>query len=84
MYKCYICKRQFVEGKMLDPVIIWEEYTKGKQAYQQLAEKYNCSKRTIQRKIDLYQVSFPIKLSPIIYGANTIIEGYDILTTIGR
>lgn len=61
MYKCYICKRQFVEGKRLDPVIIWEEYTKGKQTYQQLAEKYNCSKRTIQRKIDLYQVSFPIK-----------------------
>lgn len=31
---------------------IWEEYTKGKQTYDQLALKHGCSARTIQRKID--------------------------------
>lgn len=31
---------------------IWQEYTEGKQTYSQLAEKYNCSSKTIQRKID--------------------------------
>lgn len=36
--------------------MLWAEYTKGKQTYAQLALKYNCSKRTIQRKLDLYQV----------------------------
>ena len=33
---------------------IWNEYTVGKQTYQQLSEKYNCSTKTIQRKIDSY------------------------------
>jgi len=37
------------------------EYSKGKQTYEQLSKKYNCSKRTIQRKIDLYEVSVPKK-----------------------
>lgn len=32
--------------------MIWEEYTKGKQTYSQLAKKYQCSIKTIQRKID--------------------------------
>lgn len=59
MYKCYACKRQFAGGARLYPSIIWEEYTKGKQTYEQLAEKYKCSKKTIQRKIDLYKVDFP-------------------------
>lgn len=45
----------------MDSKHIWIEYTKGKQTYQQLAEKYNCSKRTIQRKIDLHQVFMPQK-----------------------
>ena len=40
---------------------MWEEYTKGKQTYLQLAKKYNYSKRTIQRKIDLHQVLIPKK-----------------------
>lgn len=56
MYKCYVCKKQFTEGIRLNPTIIWEEYTTGKQTYKQLAEKYKCSKKTIQRKIDLHQV----------------------------
>ncbi|MDP0023211.1 transposase, partial [Glaesserella parasuis] len=31
---------------------IWTDYTSGKQTYQQLAVKYHCSVRTIQRYID--------------------------------
>jgi transposase-like protein len=36
----------------LDVQQLWEEYTKGKQTYLQLATKYRCSVKTIQRKID--------------------------------
>lgn len=32
--------------------MIWQEYIEGKQTYLQLAVKYNCSIKTIQRKID--------------------------------
>ncbi|MBA4139590.1 MAG: hypothetical protein H0X70_03645 [Segetibacter sp.] len=32
--------------------MIWQEYLNGKQTYLQLAAKYNCSAKTIQRKID--------------------------------
>lgn len=42
--------------------MVWDEYTKGKQTYFQLAQKYGCSKRTIQRKIDLHTVSIPEKI----------------------
>lgn len=31
---------------------IWQEYTEGKQTYLQIAEKYKCSIKTIQRRID--------------------------------
>jgi len=51
-----------LSGKRLDSSIIWCEYSKGKQTYKQLAEKYKCSKRTIQRKIDLHKVSIPKKV----------------------
>jgi hypothetical protein len=43
------------------PKELWIEYTKGKQTYLQLAKQYNCSKRTVQRKIDLHKVSIPKK-----------------------
>ncbi len=42
-------------------MVIWDEYTKGKQTYEQLAIKYHCSKRTIQRKLDQYDVIIPKK-----------------------
>jgi len=61
MYKCYICKKQFLGGDRINIATLWAEYSKGKQTYTQLAKKYNCSKRTIQRKIDLYQVFIPKK-----------------------
>jgi hypothetical protein len=38
------------------PDLLWFEYTKGKQTYAQLADKYGCSVRTVQRKLDLHQV----------------------------
>ncbi len=35
---------------------MWIEYTEGKQTYFQLSAKYNCSAKTIQRKIDAAKV----------------------------
>ena len=61
MYKCYVCNKQFLGGTRINISELWAEYSKGKQTYKQLAQKYNCSKRTIQRKIDLYKVSIPKK-----------------------
>jgi hypothetical protein len=61
MYKCYVCKKQFSGGNRQNSSTIWNEYINGKQTYEQLAKKYNCSKRTIQRKIDLHKVSIPKK-----------------------
>ena len=61
MYKCYVCKKQFLGGNRINIAKLWEEYSKGKQTYKQLAKKYNCSKRTIQRKIDLHWVILPEK-----------------------
>ena len=61
MYKCYVCKKQFSGGNRQNSSTIWNEYINGKQTYEQLAKKYNCSKRTIQRKIDLHKVSIPRK-----------------------
>jgi hypothetical protein len=52
LYKCYICGRQFLGGNRLSSIDIWNDYAKGKQTYEQLSIKYNCSMRTIQRKID--------------------------------
>lgn len=57
MYKCYICKKQFLGGNRINIDQLWVEYSKGKQTYKQLAKKYNCSRRTIQRKIDLHNIS---------------------------
>ena len=45
----------FTGGKHLSPTLLWNEYIKGKQTYIQLAKKYDCSVRTIQRRLDLYQ-----------------------------
>jgi hypothetical protein len=41
-----------VGGVRLDPNLLWKEYTEGKQTYLQLATKYGCSIKTIQRKLD--------------------------------
>jgi hypothetical protein len=54
-YKCASCGKTFQGGIRLDAVIIWRQYTEGKQTYSQLAAYYNCSVKTIQRKIDSIQ-----------------------------
>lgn len=51
-YKCATCGKVFQGGFRIDSRAIWQEYTLGKQTYRQLADKYNCSVKTIQRKID--------------------------------
>ncbi len=61
MYKCYVCKKQFLGGNRIHIAELWIAYSKGKQTYKKLAKKYNCSTRTIQRKIDLYKVNIPKK-----------------------
>jgi hypothetical protein len=47
---------------------LWFEYTQGKQTYSQLASKYNCSAKTIQRRID--EVIIP---SPSTFPKETIL-----------
>lgn len=52
-YKCASCKRRFIDSKPRNnDSLIWLDYVKGKQTYKQLAIKYDCSTKTIQRKID--------------------------------
>lgn len=58
-------------GVRLSSNDIWKEYTEGKQTYEQLALKYSCSMRTIQRKID----SIGIKLEKSFeFFANVLID----------
>jgi len=47
------CGKQFRDRQLdLNPQLLWQEYTVGKQTYAQLASKYECSIKTIQRRID--------------------------------
>lgn len=55
-YKCGVCGRQFIGGERLNSAVLWQEYTEGKQTYNQLASKYGCSTKTIQRRIDTVKV----------------------------
>ncbi|HED37253.1 MAG TPA: hypothetical protein ENI76_03290 [Ignavibacteria bacterium] len=61
-YKCYACGRQFLGGLRLNSAVLWAEYKEGKQTYEQLSRKYKCSKKTIQRKLDLYKVKIEPKV----------------------
>jgi len=56
LYKCYGCGKQFLGGFRIDNAVLWKEYTLGKQTYSQLAVKYNCSIKTIQRRLDRHLV----------------------------
>lgn len=56
MYKCANCGKQFLGGIRLDNNILWKEYVEGKQTYSQLAQKYGCSIKTIQRRLDQVKV----------------------------
>lgn len=51
--------------------MIWQEYFGGKQTYLQLAIKYNCSAKTIQRKIDKVQVQRQTTFSSV---ANVLMD----------
>lgn len=52
----------FSGGEKLNIEVIWNEYVAGKQTYDQLAKTYKYSKRTIQRKLDLFTPKSPIKM----------------------
>lgn len=56
-YKCAACGKIFQGGTRLEPRVIWKEYTEGKQTYHQLALKYGCSTKTIQRKLDTIEAA---------------------------
>jgi len=55
------CNRYFTGGVYIESKEIWIEYSEGKQTYDQLALKYKCSRRTIQRRIDNHLVVIPKK-----------------------
>lgn len=43
-------------GQRLVDEVLWQEYVGGKQTYNQLSEKYGCSIKTIQRRLDKIKV----------------------------
>ncbi|VTU06539.1 Uncharacterised protein [Actinobacillus porcinus] len=53
---CNKCHKTFSFKKKLDPIKIWNDYILGKQTYKELAIKYHCSVRTIQRYIDMQKL----------------------------
>ena len=50
---------------------IWKEYSEGKQIYEQLAVKYGCSRRAIQRKLDSVDI---IQKKSFEFLANVLID----------
>ena len=48
-----------------------QEYIQGKQTYKQLAFKYNCSIKTIQRKIDVTKIQYETTFSSV---ANVLMD----------
>ena len=56
-YKCYVCGKHFLGGNRISKDVLWHEYTEGKQTYTQLSTKYQCTIKTIQRKLDAFEVS---------------------------
>ena len=59
-YKCATCGRQFLGGNRIDNTLLWQQYTTGKQTYSQLSQKYGCSIKTIQRRLDKVKTEKPI------------------------
>jgi hypothetical protein len=50
------CGKHFLGGKRVNYEELWNEYVEGKQTYLQLSQKYGCSVKTIQRRIDKVKV----------------------------
>jgi hypothetical protein len=57
LYKCRSCQRQFLDFERLNSNEIWEQYSQGKQTYAQLAARYGCSQKTVQRRIDAVKIT---------------------------
>ncbi len=55
-YKCAVCGKQFLGGQRLINEVLWQEYVVDKQTYNQLSDKYGCSIKTIQRRLDKVKV----------------------------
>lgn len=51
-YKCTACHKTFSLKKSLNSSLVWEDYSVKKQTLKELAEKYHCSIRTIQRHLE--------------------------------
>jgi hypothetical protein len=72
LYKCGNCGRQFLGGERMININLWSEYVKGKQTYAQLASKYGCSIKTIQRRLDKVSViNLPKKPRPVVILTDT-------------
>jgi hypothetical protein len=54
LYKCKVCRRQFLDIRRLDKTVLYSEYVFGKQTLKQLATKHQVSSKTIQRKLHQY------------------------------
>lgn len=65
-YKCSICGKQFLGGQRIDNAQIWGEYAQGKQTYAQLAERFHCSIKTIQRRIDTFNIEKSVPVARIV------------------
>lgn len=61
LYKCGNYRKQFLGGNRIINENIWSDYFFGKQTYIQLAEKYSCSIKPIQRLLDQILVSLKEK-----------------------
>ena len=55
--KCYGCGKQFSGGFRLNNATLFDEYIIGKQTYAQLSIKYGYTIKTIQRRLDSYEVT---------------------------
>lgn len=71
LYKCHACGKQFLGGERLDPDALFTAYLEGKQTYEQLAERYGCSTKTIQRCLDRAK---PARLEQFSSVANVVMD----------
>jgi hypothetical protein len=71
LYKCHVCGRQFVDKDEIDVNALWELYSSGKQTYFQLSKQFGCSPKTIQRRLDEFEV---IKRKTFSHVANVIMD----------
>jgi len=65
-YKCSLRGKQFLGGQRLDNAQIWKEYAQGKQTSAQLAERFHCSIKRIQRRIDAFNIEKSIHVARVV------------------